>query len=74
MGLTFAQQDAALRYKAERCDLLIRKRPNKNTWLVYRASTKGRNKKASIQAGEYMALLSYLDGVLFGKGKGRLQF
>lgn len=72
--MTFAEQADALRYKAERCDLLLRKRPKKETWMLYWASMKGHNRKASIQGGGYVELLAYLDGVLFGKGKGRLPF
>ncbi len=72
--MTFDQQSAALRLKANKCAMLLRKRPRKQTWFVYFASRRGHNRQGSIQSGGYAELLAHFDHLLFGKGKGRLPF
>lgn len=73
-GMTFDQQSAALRLKARKCSLLIRKLPHKKMWRVYFLNRRGNNRNGSIYSGAYAELLVYLDHLLFGKGKGRLPF
>lgn len=72
--MSFEKQSAALRDKARKCSLLIRKLPHKKTWRVYFANRRGHNKGGSIHSGGYDSLLNYFVHILFGKGKGRLPF